>query len=46
MFNGKDKNGTLRFNASNGGFGPENIRKNARYPFNGVMETYTFVGTP
>ena len=36
----------LRFNASNGGFEPQHIRKNAKYPFKGSMESYTFVGTP
>lgn len=43
-----DSNGKegLRFNHSNGGFGPENIRKGARYPFKGQMESYTYTGTP
>lgn len=46
MFNRKDNNNVMRFNHSNGGFQKENIRKDAKYPFKGVMETYTFVGTP
>lgn len=41
-----NKKDGLRFNHSNGGYGAETIRKNARYPFRGQMESYTFVGTP
>lgn len=41
-----NKNNGLRFNHSNGGWYAENIRKNAKYPFKGQMESYTFVGTP
>ena len=44
MLDNKDKG--LRFNHSNGGWYAQNIRKNAKYPFKGEMESYTFVGTP
>lgn len=43
---GTVKENNLRFNASNGGFEPQNLRKNARYPFKGSMESYTYTGTP
>ena len=42
----ENDNGVLRFNHSNGGFAPGNIRKNAKYPFKGEMESYTYTGTP